>query len=61
MVLELYCGKAGGKRKGRKRGRDWPRPRGGKGEREKEERLKNKRLEKEQGKKVRWRLRKVKA
>jgi hypothetical protein len=33
MVLELYCRKAGGKRKG-KRERDQSWPRGGKGERE---------------------------
>jgi hypothetical protein len=31
MVLELYCRKAGEKRKGRKR--DWPWPRGDKGKR----------------------------
>jgi hypothetical protein len=33
MVLELYCRKAGGKRKDRKRERDWPWLRGEKGER----------------------------
>jgi hypothetical protein len=33
MVLELYCRKARGKRKGRKE-RDWLWPRGEKGERE---------------------------
>jgi hypothetical protein len=43
MVLELYYRKAGGKREGRKE-RDWPWPRGKKGERkEREERLENKR------------------
>jgi hypothetical protein len=35
MVLELYCRKAGGKREG-KRERDWPWPRGEKGEKERE-------------------------
>jgi hypothetical protein len=35
MVLELYCRKAGGKRKG-KRERDLPWPRGEKGKRERE-------------------------
>jgi hypothetical protein len=41
MVLELYDRKAGGKKEGRKeRERDWPWPRGKKGERrEREERL----------------------
>ena len=32
MALEFYCRKAGGKREGRKRKRDWPWPRGEKGE-----------------------------
>jgi hypothetical protein len=36
MVLELYCRKAEGKRKGRKRERDWPWPRGEKGGKERE-------------------------
>jgi hypothetical protein len=31
MVLGLYCGKAGGKREGRKRERGWPWPRGERG------------------------------
>jgi hypothetical protein len=31
IVLELYCRKAGGKRKGKKREREWPWPRGEKG------------------------------
>jgi hypothetical protein len=35
MVLELYCRKAGGKeRRWKERERDWPWPRGGKGEKE---------------------------
>jgi hypothetical protein len=34
MILELYCRKAGGKRKGGKRERNWPWPRGEKGKRE---------------------------
>ena len=37
-VLELYCGKAGGKREG-KRERDRPWPRGDKGEREIEKKV----------------------
>ena len=37
IVLELYCRKAGGKREG-KRERDWPLPRGEKGEKERERR-----------------------
>jgi hypothetical protein len=36
IVLELYCRKAGRKRKGGKRERDWPWPRGAKGEKERE-------------------------
>jgi hypothetical protein len=32
MVLEFYCKKAGGKREDKKRKRDWPWPRGEKGE-----------------------------
>jgi hypothetical protein len=36
MVLELYCRKAGRKRKGRKRERDQPWRRGEKGEKERE-------------------------
>jgi hypothetical protein len=36
VVLEIYCRKAGGKTKGRKRERDQPWPRGEKGEMERE-------------------------
>ena len=38
MVLEFYCRKAGGKREGRKRERDWPWLRGEKGEKKRERR-----------------------
>jgi hypothetical protein len=43
MVLELYCKKTGEKRKDKRRERDWPWPRGEKGEgKEREERLESK-------------------
>jgi hypothetical protein len=38
MVLEVFCRKAGRKRKGRKRERDWPWLRGEKGEKKRERR-----------------------
>ena len=42
LVLELYCRKAGEKRKGRERDRPWPRGAKGKKEKEREERLESK-------------------
>jgi hypothetical protein len=63
MVLELHCRKAGRKREG-KRERDWPWSRGGKGERERGERLVSKKAEREckrERERERGRVRKVKA
>jgi hypothetical protein len=51
IVLELYCRKAEGKRKGRKRERDQPWPRGEKGE------GKRKKRESEKGESLRERER----
>ena len=54
MVLELYYRKTGGEREGRK-DRDWPWPRGKKGERrerERQERLENEREKEERRKKT---------